>query len=453
MPQEARSVGPPVRGKRAGCAGRIALLVATWLLLELLSLPLFRLATGKAFSVAEPRARRQEITGGAAKSDGAAPAPPSLESAGWRSEHMLHPFLGFVRSPEPPEINDYGFYGPSPIIDGKPVARNDRTLLVAVVGGSFAAQMTSVAGAHLAAGLGRLPQFHGRQVQVFNLAMGGMKEPQQLATFTYFESLGAEFDLVLNVDGYNELMLSQKNLELGVFPFYSGLWHFHLAQLPDPEVSRLLARKALFDELRRGLATRAEAVSWSPLAGLLWSLSDRWLATRSDHQSVAIDRRVAWRAANPTAPPPAFVAGPPYRGRSADQALADFVSIWSRSSQVLQSFVESRGGRYFHFLQPNQFVLDSKPMSSGEAQLALSEIRNRQVIVRGYPLLRAAGADLVSAGTAFTDLTQIFRQREEPLYADSCCHLNARGYELTVDAIVEVLAKSPAATVPGAPQR
>jgi hypothetical protein len=431
--------------KRSSWKQRLALLLFSWLLLELTSLLLFRLTEGRGFSYAELRARRARAAGSAAGASAESPAPgtPSLDPADWRSSHMLHPFVGFVRSPQPSLINDYGFYGPSPIVDGRALPRDDKHLLVAVVGGSFAAQMTMASAARLEAALAAAPRFRGREVRVFNLAMGGMKEPQQLATFAWFTSLGAEFDLVLNIDGNNELTLAQKNFELGVYPFYSGLWHFHLAQLPDPEVSRLLGRKELFDDLRRGLATRSARLAWSPLASLLWTLSDRWLATRSDLQSVAIDQRIAERATARGEKLPDFVAGPPYRGHTPEQALADFVTMWGRSSELLESFVESRGGEYHHFLQPNQYVADSKPMSEAERRIAYVDAKNRQVVAAGYPLLRTEGTRLAAQGLPFTDLTQIFRDRPEPLYVDSCCHLNVRGYDLTVDAIAAVLSESP----------
>ncbi len=440
MPRTPPGLESPANKRGSGWAYRLALLAATWLLLELLSFLLFRLVEGSPFSYAELRSRRQKIIRATADRDSGAQAPPSLDPADWRSSHMLHPFLGFVRSPEPSLINSYGFYGPSPIEDGRALARSEQRLLVAVVGGSFAAQMTMASAPRLAAALAAAPRFKGREVLVFNLAMGGMKQPQQLATFAYFTSLGADFDIVVNVDGNNELTLAQKNFELGVFPFYSGLWHFHLAQLPDPEVSRLLGKKELVSALRRKLASHSSRLAWSPLASLLWTLSDRWLATRSDNQSAAIDQRIALRATATGDKLPAFVAGPPYRSRTQEQALADFVAIWARSSQLLKSFVESRGSEYYHFLQPNQYVADSKPMSPEEHKRALFDAKNRQVVVKGYPLLRAEGARLAATGLPFTDLTQIFKERPEPLYVDSCCHLNVRGYDLTVDAIAKVLA-------------
>jgi hypothetical protein len=48
----------------------------------------------------------------------------------------------------------------------------------------------------------------------------------------------------------------------------------------------------------------------------------------------------------------------------------------------------------------------------------------------GYPVLRRRGAELAAAGVAFHDLTGVYRTHAEPLYTDSCCHVNERGYQI-----------------------
>ena len=51
----------------------------------------------------------------------------------------------------------------------------------------------------------------------------------------------------------------------------------------------------------------------------------------------------------------------------------------------------------------------------------------RPSVERGYPLLSATGRRLAEHGVHFHDLTMLFSDVEEPLYLDSCCHLNAAG--------------------------
>src|SRR5215210_4234344 len=66
----------------------------------------------------------------------------------------------------------------------------------------------------------------GRKVVVLNFAVGGAKQPQQVQILTFFGSIGQKLDLVLNIDGLNEVSMSARNAQADVatvLPFYSLL--------------------------------------------------------------------------------------------------------------------------------------------------------------------------------------------------------------------------------------
>jgi hypothetical protein len=87
-----------------------------------------------------------------------------------------------------------------------------------------------------------------------------------------------------------------------------------------------------------------------------------------------------------------------------------------------------RGLRYLHFLQPNQYVEGSKPLSDAERASAYDPASDWCRGVRGgYPLLQAEGQGLRAEGIAFEDLTEIFKTQEATLYRDTCCHLDLEG--------------------------
>jgi hypothetical protein len=101
----------------------------------------------------------------------------------------------------------------------------------------------------------------------------------------------------------------------------------------------------------------------------------------------------------------------------------------------------ANGIPYFHFLQPNQYDLESKPLTAGERALLLeADDPHRTTIEIGYPLLARAGGRLTAAGVRFHDLRRIFVDRTETLYSDPCCHLNAHGNDLLVDAVTAAIA-------------
>lgn len=114
--------------------------------------------------------------------------------------------------------------------------------------------------------------------------------------------------------------------------------------------------------------------------------------------------------------------------------------LWRRSSLQLSRLVEASGARYYHFLQPNQYLPGSKPMGADERTVAIiPEHPYRRAVETGYPLLQRAGAVLVKDGVRFADLTGAFSTRAEPLYFDSCCHVNARGNAILAELMSELI--------------
>ena len=86
---------------------------------------------------------------------------------------------------------------------------------------------------------------------------------------------------------------------------------------------------------------------------------------------------------------------------------------------------KARGIKYFHFLQPNQYIPNSKPINSEESKIAIDTTAHWQKpVLAGYPFLIKKGAELKLKGVRFYDLTQIFKDKSQTLYLDNCCHLN-----------------------------
>jgi len=110
----------------------------------------------------------------------------------------------------------------------------------------------------------------------------------------------------------------------------------------------------------------------------------------------------------------------------------------------------ANGTLYFHFLQPNQYLEGSKPMGRLERQAAVAPGSVFETSVRaGYPLLREAGRELAAQGVAFQDLTGAFADVREPLYVDTCCHLNQQGYRILGRAMGRSIAAAMERKVPG----
>ena len=93
------------------------------------------------------------------------------------------------------------------------------------MGGSVARQFAVNATDLLSDELATCPEFVGWTCQFVRLAGDGYKQPQQLMTLIYMLSLGAEFDVLINLDGQNEAVLPKiDNIPFGLNSAFPGDW-------------------------------------------------------------------------------------------------------------------------------------------------------------------------------------------------------------------------------------
>lgn len=280
--------------------------------------------------------------------------------------------------------------------------------------------------------LRRDPAYAGKEFVVANLAVGGYKQPQQLMTLNYLLTLGFEFDVVINVDGFNEVALyPAESVARQVFPIYPRTWYATMNLAPDRELQRLQG-VALFAADR--VVSRAQAFSdsllrFSPTANLVWSLGHR---RRLREHGEALQ---AVREFQPAASPYS-ATGPRVSFQQEADLFGHLASIWSRSSLQMDQLCRANDIRYYHFLQPNQYAPNSKPLSGQERRDAFrNDHPYRNGAKKGYPLLVQEGKRLHQAGVRFVDLTGIFDDRAETLYIDDCCHFNEFGNELVAERV------------------
>src|SRR5690606_10565907 len=125
----------------------------------------------------------------------------------------LHPYFGPMHRPGVrAESNNFGFGSPYAF----PYRRaNDRQLLIGIFGGSVARFFCDQGIPRLTQVLERDPRYAGREIVPLCFAHEGYKQPQQLLVLAYFLSIGQELDLVLNIDGFNEVALGAYNYNQG----------------------------------------------------------------------------------------------------------------------------------------------------------------------------------------------------------------------------------------------
>ena len=359
--------------------------------------------------------------GGAAGPDNLT-LPPSLVirdvSDLW---YISHPFYGYISN-----LPDYALSAMPPR------QRREDTVLIGLLGGSVAQEVYPF----LQRALNRwFAATNGpRRPVLLDLAGPGLKQPQQTIMVANTLLLGGEFDLIVNLDGFNEVAFfrGHRNPRSGVFPFFPRWWR----QQVGPPAERLLGAGRI-RVLRREQARLTQSAATSPMRwSALFGLANRYRRERIAAEIIQLNHELA-------AVPSQYTLekhGPRTGLGKEERLLPAAARVWYRGSLTLARLSELSGAEYYHFLQPNQYVPDSKPLTPEERESAYNpDGPYGYFTARGYPRLREFGRDLPRQGVNYFDLTGIFVDRRETLYRDKCCHFNERGYELLAAAMVERL--------------
>ena len=332
---------------------------------------------------------------------------------------IMHPFYGSTAGSPRHDLNAM-----------PPRQRRADTVVVGLLGGSVAADVKP----YLEVALERwfaakeLP----RRPAVFDLALGGSKQPTQTMIVTNTLLLGGEFDLIVNLDGFNELNSGAlRNIRPELFPQHARQ---NRAGAEFLLAGRLRALRG--EQGRRAVAGATSPLRWSALFGL----ANRYQQERIAAEIIRLNQQLTAPAADDAQELPERRRQRNIQRRRERQgaALQESARLWYRSSVMLARLAAGAGADYYHFLQPNQYVPDSKPLSAWEREFAWAA--GAQSYVRlGYPPLQEVGRDLQSQGVNYFDLTGIFADRPETLYRDTCCHLNERGNQLLAAEMVRLM--------------
>jgi len=287
----------------------------------------------------------------------------------------------------------------------------------------------------------KLAEYKDREIIVFTMAAGGYKQPQQLMNLNYYLTLGAEFDILVNIDGFNEAAIPVFEYQRAeVHPVYPRSWEFRVAESVSPELIELIATKK---NLEGKHVARATLMSnpWfrnSPLSNLLWKMKHNRYLTKISEASAAVENTDVTGSV-----PRDFKyeqLGPDYEFTSWVDLHQDAVDIWARSSSLINDLAESNGARYFHFLQPNQYIDGAKPMSDDERELAIVESGGYGNTYKDiYPLMKKKEPWLLDQGVKFNDLTFLYQETTNVIYVDNCCHVNTEGSRMIIEAVVDAV--------------
>jgi hypothetical protein len=119
------------------------------------------------------------------------------------------------------------------------------------------------------------------------------------------------------------------------------------------------------------------------------------------------------------------------------RAFDEMANLWMRSSTLMRLLLEKTEAPYLHVLQPNQYY-SARQFTPQERRVAIEPTsRYKSPVENGYPYLLAKLPLLLQQGVSAISAVDIFDATEDPVFADSCCHINQLGNEILADYIAE----------------
>ncbi len=319
-----------------------------------------------------------------------APRLDSPEAPGEEAEQRLHPYFGFVRVETPTrDVNNHGFAAAPR--DYPFVKEHEDQVLIGVFGGS------------------------------------------------YYLTTGQELDMVINLDGFNEVALSSRNHTFGMDISMPSSDHI----MP---LVNLIDQSTLTDDRIEALAdiTRGKAqLERTGARAARARLASSWFFWQQVYriQSASLGRKqVAFQElATGDTSRSMMAIYPPREDLAGADLYEQIATEWADASILMHTLLQSRGIPYYHFLQPNQYV-SLKTFSPEERRTALTEDHPyRAGAESGYPALLAQEERLAQSGVAFHSALAIFDDEPATLYIDDCCHFNALGNEILADFMADVI--------------
>ena len=344
-----------------------------------------------------------------------------------------------LANPTGARTNNFGFVSPYDF----PFAKTrSNQFIIGIFGGSVGVWFCHVGASRLIDALKAQAFFKDMEIVPLCFSHEGYKQPQQLLVLTYFLSIGQQFDLVINIDGFNEVALAAINNERGLD-----------ISMPSP-----MHMEGLINVIDRSTLTPERLRSMAAIDGYrerLNALARRLVRTRSAAVYVILDRfhqntRTRYytelgRLSNlPGSGSGASMirVTPTVAPRDERTLFTDIATQWAQASLMMHAMLDERGVPYFHFLQPNQYFT-TRTFDEAERRIAFNAASPfRKGAEQGYPALVSASGSL-TAGERFFNAVGIFDRERSPVYIDDCCHYTLTGNRRLADFV--------AASILGAP--
>ncbi|NJK68925.1 MAG: hypothetical protein HC789_00380 [Microcoleus sp. CSU_2_2] len=364
----------------------------------------------------------------------------------------FHPFFGFIQKPSPDfrpgfKVNNYGFISP---YDYPLKKTNKNQFFIGVFGGSVASDYAifQVQNKILPNYLKQLPGLKDKEFVILSFATGGYKQPQQLLILNYFLALGQELDMVINIDGFNEVALSNLNNQNKIDLAMPSVQHIQpLTSIANNSLSpKAMMAMVRIQENKTRINEGLESLPHCTLA-VCDALTSVYIQNLVNNYRKDVIKFEQERGKKQKDDGGSIIYVNPNKSILTDSVAFDRMAWnWAKSSIFMNKVLSASKVPYFHVLQPNQYYQTKKVFSAAEKQIAFNQdTPYAQAVELGYPALFKKFPNLKKNNIDILNGVNIFDQTKEAVYVDSCCHYNKVGEAIFSDyvgsSILEALRK------------
>ena len=362
----------------------------------------------------------------------------------------FHPFFGFIQKPSADfrpgfKVNNYGFISPYDY----PLKKTKKNqFFIGVFGGSVASDYAifQVQNQILPNYLKQLPGLKDKEFVILSFATGGYKQPQQLLILNYFLALGQELDMVVNIDGFNEVALSNLNNKNQIDLTMPSIQHIlPLANFANNSLSTKAMKATLRIQenktrINQGLSS-LQHCSFAACDALI-SVYVQNLVNNYKTDVIKFEKE---RTKQQQKDSVIYI-------NTNKSVLQDSVAFeemawnWAKSSIFMHKVLSASNVPYFHVLQPNQYYQTKRVFGEAEKQIAFNkETPYAKSVQIGYPALFKKFPNLEKNNINILNAVNVFDRTKDAVYVDSCCHYNQAGEVIFSDyvgrSILEALRK------------
>lgn len=341
----------------------------------------------------------------------------------------IHPYFGYIETRGKNGTNNHGFKSEF----SYPYIRNKNDFIVGIFGGSVAMQLVynKSSNSIIQKRIKRIISQNGdeKQVIILPFAIGGWKQPQTFYAFSYYFM---NLDMVIVVDGYNEIIeLKSDNTNWSYrYPTRKIYENLIKTKLSDDQLSIIGQIVTL-----RSINTRwtnifsGNFTSKSMFLHTVWYLGSNQINNKINSLQHTLYKITGNKADN--SPNGA-------KSYNSDDQINYYFRFYEQMSTWQSKLADIENIPYFHFLQPNQYVKNSKTFTQTERVLYLKSGHGmEEYITSKYSVLEGIFKRMKINGIHAYSLTRIFESTNETVYADDCCHLNTLGLTILANEIMD----------------